>query len=138
MHGSNRLASNSTLECLVFGRRCAEAIAGQSTAQKPALPAQSTDALADTHLDAEDRIIALKGIMVKYCGILRNGDELAYGLSQVEDMLAVLRHARLTTVREMELYNMASAARAILEGALARRVSVGSHYRTDGEEATND
>ena len=44
VHGANRLASNSTLECLVFGRRCAQTIAGAqvSACQPPQLAAAAT------------------------------------------------------------------------------------------------
>ncbi len=138
VHGANRLASNSTLECLVFGRRCAMTIAGQNVPVHPPVAMPAGEPVHETEIDAEERIIALKGIMVKYCGILRNGEELTFGLSQVEEMLGALRCARLNTVREMELYNMASTAKAILQGAIARHVSVGSHFRTDGEEEKHD
>jgi L-aspartate oxidase len=135
VHGANRLASNSTLECLVFGHRCAQTIAGQITGSHPPMEADVCEAVREEPFDAEESIIVLKGIMVKYCGIVRNGRELAYGLSQVETMLEKLRNARLHTIREMELYNMASAAKVILQSAAGRCESAGSHYRTD-EEAT--
>ena len=94
VHGANRLASNSTLECLVFGRRCAMTIAGQATDSHPPITMPACEPMQDVEINAEESIIKLKGIMVKYCGILRNGDELAYGLAQVEEMLNRLRHAR--------------------------------------------
>ena len=137
VHGANRLASNSTLECLVFGRRCAQTIAGQFTAPRPPMETPAAEPVQDVAFDAAALLIDLKGIMVKYCGILRNGEALAFGLTQVDAMLETLRFARLRTVREMELYNMASAAEAILKAAFSRRESVGSHYRTD-EEARHD
>ena len=138
VHGANRLASNSTLECLVFGRRCAETISGLEFSQSMngALPVAQN--VRDIDFDAEEMIIELKGIMVKYCGILRNGEELAYGLSRVKEMLKLLRGAQLGGTRKMELYNMVSVADTILESAVKRRVSVGSHYRTDGEEQNHD
>ncbi|MFH1512978.1 MAG: L-aspartate oxidase, partial [Bacillota bacterium] len=117
VHGANRLASNSTLECLVFGRRCAQTIAGEKARSSPPMELPASEPARDISFDAEENIIALKGIMVKFCGILRNGEELRYGLSQVEAMLETLHHARLRTVRDMELYNMASAAGAILQAA---------------------
>jgi L-aspartate oxidase len=82
-------------------------------------------------MDAEARIIELKGVMVKYCGILRDGEKLLFGLGRVNDMLAELKTARLRTLREIELYNMAIVSRAILESAIRRRESVGAHFRTD-------
>ena len=138
VHGANRLASNSTLECLVFGRRCAETIAQQrmETPAHEGLPV--SEITREIDVDAEETIIELKGIMVKYCGILRNGDELNFGLSRVKEILRKLRHARLNTTREMELYNMASVAEKILKSAVKRRVSIGSHYRIDGEEPKHD
>ena len=138
VHGANRLASNSTLECLVFGRRCAMTIAGEFTGGRPPADISACEPARETELDTEESIIALKGVMVKYCGILRNGEELAYGLSQVENTVSKLRHARLKTIRDMELYNMASVAKAILQSAIERRVSVGSHYRTDEEAPEHD
>lgn len=136
VHGANRLASNSTLECLVFGHRCAMTITGQGVQDHPPMQPLKPEPMEEVPLDAEASIIELKGIMVKYCGILRNGEQLEYGLSQVETMLQTLRRARLNTLREMELYNMVTISKAILEGAIARRVSVGSHYRTDDGEAS--
>jgi len=138
VHGANRLASNSTLECLVFGRRCAQTIAGCRMGKplRGELPVPETT--RELSLDTEETIIQLKGIMVKYCGIVRNGEELNFGLSRVKEMLQKLRGARLGTTRDMELYNMVSVAEKILESAARRRVSVGSHYRTDGEANKHD
>ncbi len=133
VHGANRLASNSTLECLVFGRRCAQSIAG-STVRKPLCDtAIETRKAQEIPFDAEDLIIELKGIMVKYCGIVRHGETLRKGLERVNEIIVMLDQAKLRTVRDMELYNMVTVAGDILSGALKRRVSVGSHYRTDGE-----
>lgn len=131
VHGANRLASNSTLECLVFGRRCAASVNREFSGKKPdtALPEPENTSEAD--IDTEAAIIDLKGIMVKYGGILRDGEKLKLGLDLVGELLARLRHARLHTLRDIELYNMAMVARSIFEGALARKKSVGAHYRTD-------
>ncbi|MBE0601954.1 MAG: FAD-binding protein, partial [Firmicutes bacterium] len=138
VHGANRLASNSTLECLVFGRRCAEAISG-SAMQTPACGLELEDAHARSlAFDAEALIIELKGIMVKYCGIVRSGEQLRMGLNRVTEITDMLGSARLDSIRDMELYNMVTVAADILRGALKRRGSVGSHYRTDGEAQGND
>jgi len=131
VHGANRLASNSTLECLVFGRRCAATVGRLFDGKKSGAHLPEPQELIDADLDAEARIIDLKGIMVKYCGILRDGEKLAYGLARVNELLSGLKHARLRTLREIELYNMAVVSRAILESAYRRKNSVGAHYRTD-------
>ena len=131
VHGANRLASNSTLECLVFGRRCASTVNRQFNGQKPNTVLPQPEESVEADIDAEATIIDLKGIMVKYCGILRDGEKLKLGLDLVGELLARLKYARLRTLREIELYNMAIVARSIFEGAQQRKKSVGAHYRTD-------
>jgi L-aspartate oxidase len=138
VHGANRLASNSTLECLVFGRRCANSVSQAFDGTKPSTALPQPEKAADTDIDTEAAIIDLKGVMVKYCGILRNGDMLAHGLARVNKLLAQLKHARLRTLRDIELYNMAVVARSILQSALERKKSVGAHYRTDEGSKTHD
>lgn len=131
VHGANRLASNSTLECLVFGRRCAEAVNRDFTGEPPCTVIPEPEDTVEADIDTEAAIIELKGIMVKYCGILRDGEKLQLGLGLVEALLARLKCASLHTLRDIELYNMAIVARSIFEGAQARKKSVGAHYRTD-------
>lgn len=131
VHGANRLASNSTLECLVFGRRCATVIneAFKKPSQKAELP-DGTDEIQKS-LDTHNMMINLKGIMVKYGGILRNGPSMHYGLQLTCGMLNELHNAQLNSIAEMELYNMTEIAHTILTSALARKRSVGAHYRID-------
>ena len=138
VHGANRLASNSTLECLVFGRRCANSVSQAFDGTKPDTALPQPEKAADTDIDTEAAIIDLKGVMVKYGGILRNGDMLTHGLARVNELLAQLKHARLRTLRDIELYNMAVVARSILQSALKRKKSVGAHYRTDEGSITHD
>ena len=72
--------------------------------------------------------------MVKYCGIIRRGDTMRKGLDHITGLLGRLQDAALTTTHAMELYNMAQVAQRMLSAALARKRSVGSHYRTDEGE----
>lgn len=138
VHGANRLASNSTLECLVFGRRCAQTVNNKGL--RPHIKTLSIKPTYTTALDinVEEEIIRLKGIMVKYCGIVRQGEDLKLGISSVNELLIRLQKARLSSQREMELYNMASVAIDILQCALVRDCSVGAHYRADKGDCSND
>ena len=138
VHGANRLASNSTLECLVFGRRCAERISGSTMETRACDQTIETGDTRELAFDTEELIIELKGIMVKNCGIVRSGEQLRKGLDRVGEMVDMLGKAKLHTIRDMELYNMVTVAAEILGSALMRRVSVGSHYRIDGEEQADD
>ena len=131
VHGANRLASNSTLECLVFGRRCATVINEGFIPGKKETQVPSGSADKKIISDADTMVVDLKGIMVKYCGILRNGPSLMYGLRRVDDMMTRLENAQLNTIEEMELYNMTAIAHDILTSANERKTSVGAHYRID-------
>jgi L-aspartate oxidase len=134
VHGANRLASNSTLECLVFGRRCATHINERADDSPPRAKLPDYPRRKPVVLDIERERNEVKGIMVKYCGIIRRGDAMRRGLHHVNGLLGRLEDAALTTVHAMELYNMAQVAGQILSAALARKRSVGSHYRTDEGE----
>ena len=139
VHGANRLASNSTLECLVFGRRCAEMITAGFTPHTSSvtLPEDTMSTSAPPE-DSAAQAIDLKGIMVKQCGILRNETDLSAGLARVIAMRDTLEDQRLKTQKDMELYNMALLAETILTSALNRRESVGAHFRTDAGGNQND
>lgn len=134
VHGANRLASNSTLECLVFGRRCAYVINGGFEPCRVKAAAPCDTALKQCNVDAAEKIIDLKGVMVKFCGILRNGRDLAYGLERAEEIMHEIENTKLETIKEMELYNMTSVGIEVLKGALNRKESVGAHFRTDAQK----
>lgn len=138
VHGANRLASNSTLECLVFGRRCAETVGGGFTGHSTAAELPEEAVFSDPPIGSAEQAIELKGIMVKQCGILRNGEALLEGLKRVEDMRRPLDDAKLVSQKDMELYNMLILAQRILTSALARTESVGAHFRTDSGGYEND
>lgn len=131
MHGANRLASNSTLECLVYGRRTAEYINQNLNTKTSNLPKIEPTILSDKKLNLEKDRIALKGIMVKYCGILRSEKYLKQGLSKLAKIANNLKDANLNSVEAMELYNMCVVAGEIFAGAILRKESVGAHYRED-------
>ena len=138
VHGANRLASNSTLECLVFGRRCAETVTKSFVARSEAVKLPEESELSAPPEDSTAQIIDLKGIMVKQCGILRNGDDLSEGLGRVDAMRQALKGAQLESQKDMELYNMVIVAQRIITSALARTESAGAHFRTDSGGDQND
>lgn len=101
VHGANRLASNSLLECLVFGRRAALAALAE-----PAIPQRLPDVPSTPEADVVTP--ELRGAMWRDCGLIRD----AAGLSRLLDAPHLL-------------------ARLIAESALAREESRGSHFRVD-------
>ncbi len=138
IHGANRLASNSLLECLVFGRRCAEDINGSqaSVPAAPVLPATSAGQAAgpqEEDLDFDACSGEIRTLMTKKCSILRNRKDLTDALERVVGIRECLESKRLDTLDAMEAYNRAQIAEAVISAGLARTKSVGAHYLTDDD-----
>ncbi|MCL2030700.1 MAG: L-aspartate oxidase [Oscillospiraceae bacterium] len=129
VHGANRLASNSMLECLVFGRRCAAHIGGgaapRGKAEIAALPGWQGG--GD---DTEGERAAIRAVCDRDAGIIRTLRGLERGATEMRGILDALQ-ARQTHGRDsLETLNMASAALCVLESAAGRPESAGTHYVT--------
>ncbi len=134
VHGANRLASNSLLECLVFARRAVEgALTVGDVALEPALlgddlpvrDAAPIDPALLTRLRA--RVAAL---LSEHAGIVRNGPDLKRAL----DELYALRDehsALLSRWAGRPLRTMIRACTLTVRGALLREESRGAHQRED-------
>ncbi|MEX1307121.1 MAG: L-aspartate oxidase [Eubacteriales bacterium] len=131
VHGANRLASNSTLECLVFGRRCATSVNNHMDETPPAPPKATKQPSNPISIDIVKEKNHIKGIMVKHGGIVRNGISIEKGLAKLDALIERIESADFDSVSMMELYNMALVSKSILSAALARKESVGAHYRED-------
>ncbi len=131
LHGANRLASNSILDGLVFGKRCAQAmtavppLSSQRQQQAANLP---TAPLAAGPVELKQQIPEL---MWKQVGIIRHGD----GLRQACEVLAQWQQqiqGRLNpTIPELEAANMCQTAWLIATAANHRQESRGAHWRED-------
>jgi L-aspartate oxidase len=136
VHGANRLASNSLLEGLVFGRRAARClVAGSETATiwptAPALPGQivGLDQLVrpQVQFDAPPAVAirrALQEVMWERVSLRRDGE----GLRDAAGRLRLLAGSEPV---DPETANMLFAAQAITACALSRMESRGGHYRSD-------
>ena len=130
VHGANRLASNSMLECLVFGRRAAREISetlniGQCRQAKlPELPIRERARLDYVALRHE-----LQQLMDTYCRVVRNEEGLEYALGRAIAMRDSLRNVFEDCKDYFEMLNLTTTAVEVLKAALARRESVGAHYR---------
>lgn len=125
VHGANRLASNSLLEALVYASRVAEDIKGAAAANErtPAL-AMPAGSQADA-ADCAQAVSDLRNVMYANAGLVRNGTGLAAALSRIEELHE--RHPMQTH----ELRNLLAVGRLIVDAALARCESRGSHFRSD-------
>lgn len=121
VHGANRLASNSLLEGLAFGRRAGLRLA---CAELPAPGRWRATALANEPADAHAVQLRLRHLMWDRVGIERD----ASGLAEAADWLA----ASLPTVAVgSRLHARLRVARAMVEAARARTRSLGAHCRVD-------
>ena len=134
IHGGNRLASNSMLECLVFGKRAALCInADKRRAADISLTLSYTepDLPPLTKSEAKEMRDTHREIMQSHVGAVRHTALLSEALSHFESDLALLDSRRLDAPYAFEIYNMTEIAIAVTSGALARKESVGAHYIVD-------
>lgn len=133
VHGANRLASNSMLECLVFGRRAAEDIDRRQQTVKPSrksLPVPMVSR-SEQPLDYSAIRAEIQGLMHEHGGVLRSENGLKQALSRVLCIQAELEESYYPGREYLETLNISALAAEILRAALARRESVGAHYRED-------
>lgn len=132
VHGANRLASNSLLEGLVFGRRCAEDINRQICKFDIESPEVNYSLnRAKSYIDVDKIQGDIKEAMDDYAGIERNGEDMKKVADLIDSIIKKLETASFNTKKEMETINIAYVAHLILKGAVNRKHSLGSHYRTD-------
>ena len=136
LHGANRLASNSLLECLVFGMAAAEDILKQSPASIPALPEWDESRVTDAD---EEVVIAhnwdeLRRFMWDYVGIVRTNKRLERALHRIKLLQQEIDEyysAFRITNDLLELRNLVQTAELIVRSAMMRHESRGLHYSRD-------
>ena len=137
VHGANRLASNSLLECLVFGRRCAQAIGGSERRARASVLPESRPVLPIGKSDVPELRWLLRHRMMRNAGIVRRTQDMQETLDFVQETAETLENGAMSTLDHIELLDMATVSAAVLEAALERKASVGAHYRVgDPEDAT--
>jgi len=137
LHGANRLASNSLLEGLVFGRRVgrgAAEIAASLPDRFAAIPLESDwprSEKPDDELNLVDLRNALGAEMWREVGIQRNRAGLESAEKQVDFWNRYVAAREFSDPRGWELQNMLLIARLMIAGALTRKESRGTHFRRD-------
>ncbi len=135
VHGANRLASNSLLECFVFGRRLVERAIAQELATSPRAiaPPNKMPTYPTTHAEASLAQLAddLRHRMWQAAGIRRDGATLTVALQQIEIWRSQVAAGSGLSRLGVETRNMTDFAYLLLRSALFRTESRGAHYRTD-------
>ena len=136
LHGANRMASNSLLECLVYARSCAAALSRQTAPSErtaPLLPPRWGEGRAD-----EARLEAIRErmrrVMSARVAIVRRDAGLAEAaaeLAELEADLAPLVTASRPTATLASLWHALRLARLTVDCAARRRESRGLHYNPD-------
>ncbi|SPE36346.1 quinolinate synthase, L-aspartate oxidase (B protein) subunit [Burkholderiales bacterium] len=136
LHGANRLASNSLLECVVLGRAVAGDILERSLPGIVAVPSWDDSRVRDSD---EDVVIAhnwdeLRRCMWNYVGIVRTTKWLERARRRIELLREEINeyYASFHVTRDLlELRNLVDVAELIVASALARHESRGLHYSLD-------
>ncbi|MBK8993470.1 MAG: L-aspartate oxidase [Gammaproteobacteria bacterium] len=138
LHGANRLASNSLLECFVFARAAAQHILAQG--EKIAISAGLPDWDASQVTDSDEDVVIshnwdeLRRFMWDYVGIVRTTKRLQRALSRAhllkQEIAEYYSNYRITSDL-VELRNLALVAELIIRSALGRHESRGLHYTLD-------
>ena len=128
VHGANRLASNSMLECLVFGRRAAEEIS-KTPAVEPGIAVMPDIASrSEKHEDFGAIRHRIQTLMSDNGYLIRTAKGLSHALVELREIIAALQKIWSYDIAYLETLNVATVAEAILVAALERPESVGSHY----------
>jgi succinate dehydrogenase / fumarate reductase flavoprotein subunit len=152
VHGANRLGTNSTLECAVFGRRGGLAMLeylDRNPGEPPSLP-EDPDDPARAEIDrllsggkgdaAADLRETLQAGMSARCGIYRNEKDLTAELAEVRALRDRFAKVRVTDTslrcnseltEAIELGHMLDFSMTTVTGALQRKECRGAHWRKD-------
>lgn len=142
LHGANRMASNSLLECLVIAEACSESILNsiETIGMTPNLPGWDDSLVTDAD---EEIVVAhnwdeLRRFMWDYVGIVRSNKRLERARNRVQ-----LLHREISEFYGnfringdlIELRNLVQVAELIIRSALKRKESRGLHYTLDYPDA---
>jgi L-aspartate oxidase len=131
VHGANRLASNSLLEGLVFGRKAAATLRISPIGDVTAIEDRPTSTLPDgLSADLAKAQSSIRQTMSRHVSVVRDATGLTTAiaeLSLIADQLATAAGGQVAWTTA----NMVTAARSIATAALLRKESRGAHFRSD-------
>lgn len=145
LHGANRMASNSLLECLVTGNAAAEDILNRQDNSPPPAIARNWDESKVT--DSDEEVVVshnwkeLRRFMWDYVGIVRTDKRLARAKRRVDLLAGEIQEYYgnfRVTADLLELRNLVTVADLIVRSAQQRRESRGLHFTADYPDLAPD
>lgn len=143
LHGANRLASNSLLECLVFGKAVATKVIAHNPHSIPELPLWDESMVCDSD---EEVVIShnwdeLRRAMWDYVGIVRTTKRLERAMHRItllqREVYEYYTNFKLSA-NLVELRNLVLVAELIVKSALSREESRGGHYSRDYPDLSDE
>ena len=152
LHGANRLGSNSTAECLVWGKitgaetaRYCDEVTDMAAVNETQIEAERTRIFGGLlNNDGQENIYdlrrELRATMDTYVGVFRTGDGLQKALNHIKDLQRRFGNISLpdksatyntNLIHALELQNLLDLAEVMVTGALTRTESRGAHARRD-------
>ena len=136
LHGANRLASNSLLECLVMAELCAESIADHGSEALPRLPEWDASGVEPEteRVQIKQNWEEIRATMSNYVGIVRSDERLRRArrrLAMIREEIASYYWHHPIGRDLIELRNLSLVAELIVRAAQSRKESRGLHFSTD-------
>lgn len=138
LHGANRMASNSLLECLVYARAAAQDILANPA---PQIKPENIKPWDESWVhDSEEEILVtqnwdeIRRFMWNYVGIVRSNKRLQRAFDRIQLLKREVQeyYANFKMTRNLlELRNLIVVAELIVNQAIARKESIGLHYNID-------
>ncbi len=136
LHGANRLASNSLVECMVFAQAAVKSIRQSEATPGPALPQWDVSRVTD----ADEQVVIshnwdeLRRFMWDYVGIVRTDKRLERAAHRITLLQSEIHefYSQFHVTRDLlELRNLVQVAELIVMSAMMRRESRGLHFSRD-------
>jgi len=136
LHGANRLASNSLVECMVFARSATQDVIATPMPAAPSVPPWDDSRVTD----ADESVVIshnwdeLRRFMWDYVGIVRTNKRLeraAHRITLLQQEIQEFYSAFHVTRDLLELRNLVTVADLIVKSAQSRHESRGLHFSRD-------
>ncbi|MCZ7647621.1 MAG: L-aspartate oxidase [Planctomycetota bacterium] len=137
VHGANRLASNSLLDGLVFGREAGKQALALAQEPQPTFPEKKVQPIRgkdEIPIDVDDVRASLKSLNNRAAGIVRDRETMANALRMLDFWQNYVYSEEFATTKGLELQNMLGCSQLVIRSALRREESRGAHQRRDFPE----